>query len=98
MVLRVGFEWDLVKDEINKEKYGVTFTEATEVFERVSLTAPDRRFPYGEERWITIGSNHSGTVLVIAHTRRGSKIRIISARRANKKERQTFYAKIKPFL
>ena len=54
----MGFERDLVKDEINKEKRGVTFTEATEVFERVSLTASDRRFPYGEERWITIGSNN----------------------------------------
>jgi uncharacterized DUF497 family protein len=44
----VGFERDLVKDEINKEKRGVTFTEATEVFERVSLTAPDRRFRMGK--------------------------------------------------
>lgn len=46
--LRLGFERDLVKDEINKEKRGVTFTEVTEVFERVSLTAPDRRFRMGK--------------------------------------------------
>lgn len=47
---------------------------------------------------ITLGRSARGDVLVVAHTQRGPRIRIISARKANKKERQAFYAKVKPFL
>jgi uncharacterized protein len=98
MIIEEGFEWDHVKDEVNREKHGVSFSEASEVFAGPTVTAPDERFPYGEERLLTVGENRSGHVLVIAHTRRGRRIRLISARPANKKERQAFYAKVKPTL
>ena len=62
------------------------------------MSALDTRLAYGETRWVTIGRSRNGNVLVVAHTQRGNRIRIISARRANKKERVTFYAKVQPFL
>jgi uncharacterized DUF497 family protein len=93
-----GFEWDPAKDEINREKHGVGFAEASEVFASLSMSALDTRLAYGETRWVTIGRSRNGNVLVVAHTQRGNRIRIISARRANKKERATFYAKVQPFL
>jgi len=98
MIDRDGFEWDPAKDEVNREKHGVGFTEASEVFSGPSMSAIDTRLVYGEERWITIGRTLRGSVLVIAHTQRGGRIRLISARRANKRERETFYVKVKPFL
>lgn len=98
MVIKDGFEWDPLKDEINREKHGVSFAEACEVFASPTVSAPDERFPYGEERWITVGETGRGHVLVIAHTQRALRLRIISARPANKKERLAFYAKVKPTL
>jgi uncharacterized DUF497 family protein len=98
MVIKDGFEWDPLKDEINREKHGVSFAEACEVFASPTVSAPDERFPYGEERWITVGETGRGYVLVIAHTQRARRLRIISARPANKKERLAFYAKVKPTL
>ena len=98
MIVKDGFEWDPLKDEINKEKHGVSFAEASEIFASPTVSAPDDRFPYGEERWITVGESSRGHVLILVHTQRGPRIRIISARSANKKERVAFYAKVKPTL
>ena len=82
------FEWDPRKSAANLRKHGVAFSDAVTV-----LSSDDRAITIfdeavgDEERYITIGADAPGRVLVVVYTLRGSKVRIISARRANKRER-----------
>ena len=85
------FEWDEEKDRANRAKHGIGFEEATGIFTSPILTAPDTRQDYGEERWISYGSLGPRVVLVVVHTRRRGRRRLISARKANVKERQAYY-------
>ena len=85
------FEWDEEKDRANRAKHGIGFEEAASIFTSPILTAPDTRQDYGEERWISYGSLGPRVVLVVVHTRRRGRIRLISARKANVKERQAYY-------
>lgn len=87
------FEWDEEKSRTNRLKHGVTFSEATEVFQNIRLTATDDRRDYGETRKSTIGEAHFG-VCVVVYTERKGVIRIISARRANQRERKKYYERI----
>jgi len=85
------FEWDLEKARTNLNKHNVSFSEAATVFnDPLSLTFPDPDHSIGESRYIIIGRSSLERVLVIAHTERGTTIRIISARQATPKERR-FY-------
>ena len=89
------YEWDEKKNKINQQKHGVSFEEAKEVFEDpLQISKLDYRFSYFEERWITIGSTSKHKILVVANlffTDDGEEIiRIISARRANKQERESY--------
>ena len=93
VVLR--FEWDEEKSISNLQKHGVSFEEAKEVFEDpFHISKLDHRFDYFEERWITLGSTSKDKILVVANLffdEKGEEIiRIISARKANEKERR-FY-------
>jgi len=82
------FEWDSVKASTNKEKHKVAFEEAATVFgDENSLTINDITHSEKEKREITIGKSIYDQVLVVVHTVRGKNIRIISARKANKKEK-----------
>lgn len=87
----LGFEWDDDKDRANRAKHGVNFEEALSIFDGPTLTKIDDRRNYGEVRQITTGMVSPDIVLVVAHTDRGGKIRLISARKANRQERQAFY-------
>ena len=79
------FEWDKSKDRQNQEKHGVSFSDTFAVFEDPSaLTIQDDE--HEEERFITIGMDCFGRVLVVVYTWRGDNIRIISARKATKPE------------
>ena len=89
------FEWDEEKDRANRAKHGIDFEEATGIFTSPILTAPDTRQDYGEERWISHGSLGPRVVIVVVHTRRRGRIRLISARKANVKERQAYYESLK---
>ncbi len=81
------FEWDPQKAASNIEKHGVSFEEASSVFrDPLSLTIDDPLHSTGEERMIQIGISHKNRLLVVVHTERGDNIRIISARKATKKE------------
>ena len=81
------FEWDKNKNKSNKEKHGIIFNEAKEVFyDENRINYQDRRNNYPEVRWITIGKMFK-TVIVVVYTIRNTGIRIISARMSNKKER-----------
>jgi uncharacterized DUF497 family protein len=89
------FEWDENKNRINKEKHDISFEEAKEVFDdALHISKLDYRFNYFEERWITIGSTSKHKILVVVNlffSEDGEEIiRIISARKANTKERQIY--------
>lgn len=82
------FEWDSVKAKTNKEKHKVAFEEAATVFgDENSLTIDDIAHSENEKREITIGKSIYDQILVVVYTVRGKNIRIISARKANKKEK-----------
>ena len=82
------FEWDLKKAETNLKKHGVSFEEASTAFkDPLSLTIDDPLHSGDEERLILIGMSYNNNMLVIVHTEIRDNIRIISARKATKKER-----------
>jgi len=81
------FEWDETKAESNLAKHGVTFGEASTVFgDPLSLTIYDPSHSQEEDRFVTIGMSAHSNMLVVVHTDRGDRVRIISARRATKRE------------
>lgn len=87
----LDFEWDSDKAKLNLNKHGVNFEEAATVFaDQLSMTFPDPDHSHGEDRFVLIGKSFSDNILVIAHTERGKKIRIISARKATRKERKYY--------
>jgi uncharacterized DUF497 family protein len=83
------FEWDSDKARGNIVRHSVTFEEATTVFgDLLSMTIPDPLHSHiGEERFVTIGVSHRGRLLVVVHRDRGDRVRIISARKATRRER-----------
>ena len=84
-----AFEWDPRKAASNARKHGVQFADSVAVLEdQFALTLPDDA--YGEERWVTIGTDGLARVLAVVYTWRGSTIRIISARPATQKERRQY--------
>jgi uncharacterized DUF497 family protein len=85
------FEWDENKNRANKSKHKISFEEAAEIFRYPMYEIIDNRFQYDEIRYIGIGRNRHMVIFTVVYTERGSTIRIISARRANKKERQLYY-------
>ncbi len=83
------FEWDPEKARANKVKHGITFDEASTAFEDgLSVTIPDPLHSVDEERFVLIGYSCLGRLLVVVHTDRGDRVRIISARPATRKERR----------
>jgi uncharacterized DUF497 family protein len=85
------FGWDAAKATANVAKHGVSFPEAATVLQDpLSTTFPDDTHSADEPRSVTIGTSSRGRVLVVAHTDRDDTIRIISARRATRRER-AFY-------
>ncbi len=88
---RVAFEWDTMKAVENLQKHGVAFQEATSSFrDRLSLTIPDPEHSDQEERRILLGFSNRNRLLVVAHTDRGDRIRLISARTATRRERRQY--------
>lgn len=85
------FEWNPDKAALNLQKHGVSFQEAATVFnDPLSMTFPDPDHSIGESRYVIIGLSRFGQLLVVAHTDRETKVRIISARKATRQERK-FY-------
>ncbi len=85
------FEWSPEKAKENIEVHGVSFDEATTVFQDVlSLTIYDPLHSDVEDRYIIIGSSYKNRVLVIVHTERKNRIRIISARKATRNEKKQY--------
>jgi len=85
------FEWDPSKAAENLGKHRVSFNEASTVFgDHFSVTASDPDHSTDENRYITVGMSNEGRVLMVAHTERRERIRIISARRLTRTERRAY--------
>ena len=85
------FEWDPDKAKKNMKVHGVSFDEASTSFkDALSLTIYDPLHSEDEDRMVLIGNSFKNRVLIIVHTERGDKIRIISARKTTKKERKQY--------
>lgn len=89
----VEYEWDAEKDRANREKHGISFAEASTVFlDPLAATVVDERHsPIIEElRFRTIGYTATERLVLVAHTDRDDRIRIISARDATPRERRQY--------
>jgi uncharacterized DUF497 family protein len=85
------FEWDPNKARRNLEIHRVSFDEASTAFrDTLSLTIHDPLHSDEEDRFILVGNSCANRLLVIVHTERGENIRIISAKKATKKERTQY--------
>lgn len=84
-------EWDPAKATANVRKHGVSFEEAATVFlDALAVTYLDPDHSEAEEREITIGHSGRQRVVVVAHCQRAGRTRIISARKATRKERMQY--------
>ena len=79
------------KAKANIQKHGVSFDEAATVFlDPLALTFPDPDQSGGEDREITIGYTAGHKVVFVSHCQRGDRVRVISARKATRKERRQY--------
>jgi uncharacterized protein len=82
----MSYQWDSEKAATNFNKHGVDFADAVSVFsDDLAVTVTDGRF-FDEERFITIGMDALGRILVVVYTWRSNEIRLISARKATRHE------------
>ncbi len=89
--MALGFEWDPSKSRKNVKKHGVSFREGMTAFaDPFSYTIADPEHFTGEYRFLLLGRSSSGSLLVVSHTERGARIRIISVQRATKQEREQY--------
>ena len=93
------FEWDRKKEKSNIEKHGVSFEQASYVFaDPFALNRYDDEHSDEEDRWVLLGKSLNEILLLVVHTLKddeGTKIvRIISARKATKQERQVYQKRI----
>lgn len=87
----LAFEWDSDKAAANEAKHGVGFEEASTVFsDPLSLSVAAPRHSHGEARFAILGQSARGRLLVVVHTDRGLRTRLISARPATRRERDTY--------
>ena len=85
------FEWDPEKAREKEQNHGVTFAQATEVFDDDhSSSVPDPDHSVDEERYLIFGTSKQGTHLVVSYTERGDRIRLISARPMTPRERRAY--------
>lgn len=91
--MKLEFEWDTEKEKINISKHGIDFETASHVFfDENRIEKYDEKHSYDEDRYITIGTiNGVAIVVMVVYTERDSAIRIISARKATKREREEYY-------
>ncbi len=94
--MRYDFEWDIRKAKSNFRKHKISFERAATIFRDPNLLSiPDEEHSEAEERWLTMGLDENGILLVISHTFKDFsgtvyKIRIISARKATATEEKHY--------
>ena len=90
------FDWDPIKAQRNAREHKVTFEEAGEIFSDAdALSQYDTEHSNGEDRWITLGMDQAGRLLVVCHTfqeitKVRARVRIFSARKATRGERRYY--------
>lgn len=92
------FEWDETKDDSNFKKHGVRFSEAVSVWlDEAALEIHDSDHGDNEERWVRIGISRVARILVVVFIEKieGQRIRIISARKATRKETEQYISRSK---
>jgi uncharacterized DUF497 family protein len=82
-----GFDWDEGNIDKNFIRHGISNKESEEIFFNPRLSYPDSKHSLNETRYIILGKTDAGQILSASFTLRGSKIRIISSRPVNKKEK-----------
>lgn len=88
------FEWDKNKSLLNLKKHKINFNEAATIFgDPLAITFDDPDHSMGEHRFITFGLSRLNRLLVVSHTERKGKLRIISARLMTKNERKIYEQK-----
>lgn len=86
----MGYQWDPKKATSNLTNHGIDFADAVGVFEdNWALTFEEQEIR-GEQRFVSVGSDFLGRVIIVVYTYRNDDIRIISARKAIKSERQIY--------
>ena len=91
----IQFEWDPAKARANLQKHSVSFQEAVSVFhDPLGITIYDPDHSGDEDRFITFGFSGGGRLLMVAHTDRGERIRIISARELTRNELNAYEEEI----
>ena len=94
--MRYVFDWDPQKARTNLQKYRISFDRATRTFRDPNMVSIfDDDHSENEDRWITLGVDSIGSLLVVIHTFESTTpkitaVRIISARKANQQETQTY--------
>lgn len=94
--MRFDFEWDYQKAKSNIYKHKISFERATSIFRDPNIVSiPDEEHSEFEERWLTMGLDENGILLVISHTFKNlssevCQIRIISARKVTKEESKQY--------
>jgi uncharacterized DUF497 family protein len=86
----VESEWDPAKARANFTKHGVRFADAATALEDDSALTIRDLSSEDEERWVTMGLDASGRLLVVVYTWRGERVRLISARQATRHERRQY--------
>ncbi len=85
----MGFQWDAEKNAANVAKHGISFEQAAQIFRAPILKRLDDRRDYQETRFIALGT-YDGEVLCVVFTERDGDIRLISARKASRHERERY--------
>jgi uncharacterized DUF497 family protein len=91
--MSMKYTWGDSKRRANLKKHHLDLADVEKVFGRATFTFEDRRFDYGEQRWITMGLLGL-TVVVIVHTETEEEIHAISMRKAEKVEQALYYANL----
>ena len=87
----LAFEWGSAKARRNLKKHGISFREGATAFaDMLSYTIPDSEHSVEEQRFLLLGLTSKGQLVVISHTERSDRIRIISVRAASSRERKQY--------
>jgi uncharacterized DUF497 family protein len=87
----LSFEWDLAKNALNVRKHRLSFADAVRIFDGPLVTFPDEREDYGEDRWVAMGLLDPDVVVIVYVEPDENIVRVISARKANRREQQIFF-------
>lgn len=99
--MRYYFDWDPNKARTNRKKHGISFEQASTIFlDPLMISIFDTEHSENEDRWVTIGIDKNGILLVLVHTFQQldagcCRIRIVSARKSTRKESKQYQEKNK---